>query len=442
MTQLSIFMSHLDHVLDGRTARLLDVARAIEQAGAHQCVFSEHVALAQVIEGEGEASKFPFQCGEHYPDPFVAMAAIAGATTRLRVSTGILIAPLRPAIVLAKMIATLDQVSNGRLDIGFGSGWHEPEFRAAGVDVKAAIKVMEEQVQACRALWAGGPSTFHGDYVNFDQLFCVPEPLQGAGLPVWLAGPPTAKGADRVVRLGEGWLPFGNVDADGVAARPRFHPRGRGAPRQARGLDWNPRRPADEAGGVVAGNARHRFRGRAGTGRGGIDISAAAGLALCEAPRRDRARRRGRAAANGRAMSIEDEWAIRKLACQYAEAVDGGDGAALAALFTEDGALESPRGRLTGSAALAGVPAGVRERYRKTFHAVLNQVATVDGDRATAMTYGIARHLLDAPAGNSFCYEMTIRYADTLVRSPAGWRFQQRVLHVDWTHVYQINPGD
>jgi probable F420-dependent oxidoreductase len=214
--RLSIFMSHLDHVICGRNARLVDIARMVEDTGAYQVVFSEHVALAEKIEGVGEAAKFPFEPEENYPEPLVTLAAIAGATKTLRLATGILIAPLRPAIVLAKMAATLDHVSDGRLDLGFGSGWHIPELEAAGVNPAQALEAMEDTLGACRALWAGGPASYRSKTVNFERLFCRPSPLRGPDLPVWLAGPPTAKSADRIARLGQGWLPFGNLVPDDI----------------------------------------------------------------------------------------------------------------------------------------------------------------------------------------------------------------------------------
>ncbi|MDB5429370.1 MAG: family F420-dependent class oxidoreductase [Caulobacter sp.] len=215
--KLAVFLSHVDHLIDGDNARLVEMGAIAEQAGADQIVLSEHVALAQVIEGKGEASKFPFQADENYPEPLITLAAIAGATSSIRLATGILIAPLRPAIVLAKMAATLDHVSKGRLDLGFGSGWHEPELRAAGVDPDLALQVLENNLLACRALWAGGPASFSSSTLSFERLVCRPTPLSGANLPVWLAGPPTDKGADRVARLGQGWLPFGNLTADDIA---------------------------------------------------------------------------------------------------------------------------------------------------------------------------------------------------------------------------------
>jgi probable F420-dependent oxidoreductase len=215
--KLAVFLSHVDHLIDGDNARLVEMGVIAEAAGADQIVLSEHVALAQVIEGKGEASKFPFQADENYPEPLITLAAMAGATSRIRLATGILIAPLRPAILLAKMAATLDHVSRGRLDLGFGSGWHEPELRAAGVDPERALAVMEDNLLACRALWAGGPASFSSPSISFERLVCRPTPLRGADLPVWLAGPPTAKGAARIARLGQGWLPFGNLTADDIA---------------------------------------------------------------------------------------------------------------------------------------------------------------------------------------------------------------------------------
>ena len=214
--ELSIFLSHLDHVLEGRNARLLEIARTAEDEGADQVVLSEHVALASVIAGEGEAAIFPFPPEENYPEPVTTLAAIAGVTTSLRLATGILIAPLRNAPLLAKAVATLDHLSEERLDLGLGSGWHVPELWSAGVDPASRLAVLEETLLACRELWSAGPASFDGRHVKFDNLNCVPKPLSGANLPVSLAGPPTPAGLDRVARLGQGWLPLGNLDADAI----------------------------------------------------------------------------------------------------------------------------------------------------------------------------------------------------------------------------------
>lgn len=136
-----------------------------------------------------------------------------------------------------------------------------------------------------------------------------------------------------------------------------------------------------------------------------------------------------------------DEAALRRLAYLYAQAFDGNDGELLAAIFTPDGRIEAPNGRFEGEAALRGAPAIVAGRYLRTFHAVLNQLCEVAGDRAAAVTYGIARHLLPAPGGGFFCREMTLRYVDDCVRTADGWRFARRQLRLDWQHDYAVDPG-
>ena len=136
-----------------------------------------------------------------------------------------------------------------------------------------------------------------------------------------------------------------------------------------------------------------------------------------------------------------DEADIRRLACRYAQAFDSNDGDLLAAIFIPDGAIEAPNGRFVGSEALRGAPAIVASRYLRTFHAVLNQTIEIDGDRASALTYGIARHLLAADGGGFFCREMTLRYADDCVRTDAGWRLARRRLLLDWTHEYPVTPA-
>lgn len=218
MVSVAIFASHCEHIVGARGERLVDLVRMLDDAGAHQVVFSEHVVLASEIEAHGPGGlPFPFPPDHNYPEPLIALAAAAGATSRIRLGTGILIAPMRPAVVLAKMAATLDVLSGGRLDLGLGAGWHGPELRAAGVDPAQAMQVLEDTVGACRALWAGGPVSFRSPTISFDGLNCYPQPLSGPDLPVWLAGPPTRANARRVARLADGWLPFSNLAPEAIA---------------------------------------------------------------------------------------------------------------------------------------------------------------------------------------------------------------------------------
>jgi uncharacterized protein (TIGR02246 family) len=134
-----------------------------------------------------------------------------------------------------------------------------------------------------------------------------------------------------------------------------------------------------------------------------------------------------------------DVIAVRQLAERYAVAVDRHDGAMFAAQFTEDGVLIAMRGDFVGRERLAAVPPMLRDIYRSTFHAVLNQVVDFDGDDAAGETYCIARHYYDDPVGRTACYEMTIRYQDRFRRVNGTWLIARRELAVDSTHRYPVD---
>lgn len=135
---------------------------------------------------------------------------------------------------------------------------------------------------------------------------------------------------------------------------------------------------------------------------------------------------------------IADELALRRLAERYAIAVDSVQGDEFAQVFVPDGVLESPTGTFVGRAALSDIPRQVRGRYTKTFHAVLNQLASIRGDEAEAQTYCIARHLFEPRPGETLCYEMTIRYQDQFCRLQGDWYFTRRRLIVDWMQTLPV----
>ena len=132
-------------------------------------------------------------------------------------------------------------------------------------------------------------------------------------------------------------------------------------------------------------------------------------------------------------------YALRLLADRYAVAVDRRDGDALAALFTEGGVIDAPRGRFNGRAAIRKLTDMMTQLYDKTFHGVLTQVANISGERAKAETYCIARHFRQDNAGAYSCHEMTIRYQDECVSRNGVWLFAQRVLAIDATHSFAID---
>jgi len=161
---------------------------------------------------------FPYPPEEPWPEPLVVLAAMAGVTTRVRLSTGILIAPLRPAVLLAKTAATLDVLSGGRLDLGVGSGWQREEFWASGIEWADREQRLDDTVAACRVLWRDAPASFTSPTVSFADIWCRPAPLQPGGIPVWFGGGATARVARRIATLGDGWLPMAGMPVDELAS--------------------------------------------------------------------------------------------------------------------------------------------------------------------------------------------------------------------------------
>lgn len=217
--QVSIGLSHLERIVGGKCERLLELAQAVEAAGADQLAFSEHVTLTRVITDEpgSRDGSFPFPGDHPYPEPLITLAAVAAVTHRVRLSTNVLIAPLRPAVLLAKMAATLDCLSGGRLDLGVGTGWHREEFAALGVPLERRAARMDDTIRACRQLWRNQPASFTSPTVSFTDMYCSPSPLQ-RDLPIWFGGGANTAMALRVVELGNGWSPIGSTDPAQVRA--------------------------------------------------------------------------------------------------------------------------------------------------------------------------------------------------------------------------------
>jgi probable F420-dependent oxidoreductase len=157
---------------------------------------------------------------------------VAASTTKIRIATGIVIAPLRPAPVFAKSVATLDALSHGRLDLGVGAGWQRAEFEAAGIPFESRFARMDDTLNACLRLWQGGPVDFESATSSFHQVWCHPVPAQPGGPPIWFGGGTVGANARRIATLGSGWLPPGGATSEHVSAgvaglRRYFTERGR-----------------------------------------------------------------------------------------------------------------------------------------------------------------------------------------------------------------------
>jgi len=203
------------NVLGFGTARgAADMARAAESAGFESVWTVEHV-----IYPDGYTSKYPYDASGRMamtadtplPDPLVWLTWVAAHSERLRLATGILILPQRNPLILAKELATLDDLSGGRLELGIGVGWLEEEFHALGVPFERRGKRTDEYVAAMRALWDADHAGYTGEFVNFSGASSNPKPVdrggrQGTRVPIHVGGH-TEVAARRAGRLGDGFFP-------------------------------------------------------------------------------------------------------------------------------------------------------------------------------------------------------------------------------------------
>jgi probable F420-dependent oxidoreductase len=176
----------------------------VEQRGLSSLWLTEHTHIPvdhTPYPGGGELPVFY----KRILDPFVALAAVAQATRKVRLGFGISLVPQREPIATAKAIASLDWISGGRVDFGIGAGWNQPEVENHGIPFDRRFKVMREHVEAMRALWTQEEASFAGEFVSFDRVWSWPKPVQDP-LPVYVGG--NGDGAlKRVARYGNHWLP-------------------------------------------------------------------------------------------------------------------------------------------------------------------------------------------------------------------------------------------
>ena len=176
----------------------------------------EHVVLLDKY-----VSKYPYSTGAFpvpmdtpFADPFVTLGYAAAYTSRVKLITGICLVPEHNPLVLAKVVATLDQVSGGRFTLGVGVGWLEEEFNAIGVPWERRAQRTREYIEAMRCLWRDAHSTYKGEFVKFENVRSYPKPVRG-GVPIWFGGE-SGPALKRVADYGDGWCGF-NLSAGEAA---------------------------------------------------------------------------------------------------------------------------------------------------------------------------------------------------------------------------------
>jgi probable F420-dependent oxidoreductase len=184
---------------------LVELGRAAEDLGFDDLCMGEHVVAADVAPTW--APRAPHSPTETFPEPLTMFAALAVATTRVRLVSCILIAPLRPPALLAKTAATVHALSNGRLVLGVSVSWMQPEYAALGVPFDQRGERMDDLVRACRALWSNSPASFRSDSVEFSDVYCEPRPAHVDDIPFWFGGVCTPRLVRRIADWGQGFLP-------------------------------------------------------------------------------------------------------------------------------------------------------------------------------------------------------------------------------------------
>jgi len=202
---------------DGRLHEVVDLARAAEEAGVDTLIAVDHVVMGERLD-RYLWGPFPFtDLTTPWPEPLTTLAAIAGATSRVRLATGIVIAALRAPALFAKTVATLDVLSRGRVDLGVGTGWQKEEYDACQLDFDRRGALLTETVAACRALWTQSPASYAGREIRFRDIWCHPQPVQPGGIPVWFSGTLNRANLARMTELGDGWIPIMGESLEGMS---------------------------------------------------------------------------------------------------------------------------------------------------------------------------------------------------------------------------------
>jgi probable F420-dependent oxidoreductase len=193
----------------GMPAMLSHLAKTAEQCGFESIWTVEHVVIPKGFKSQYPYSrdgKLPGGEDVPIPDPILPLAFAAAVTSKLKLGTGVVILPQRHPLYLAKEMATLDQLSQGRALLGIGSGWLEEEFQSLGLDFHTRGARTDEAIQALRALWRDNESNFHGKHFNFGPVKSYPKPVQSGGVPIHVGGHSPAA-ARRAGRYGDGFFP-------------------------------------------------------------------------------------------------------------------------------------------------------------------------------------------------------------------------------------------
>ena len=204
---------------------LTAMAKAAEDGNLDMIALNDHIVVPTDI-----ASAYPYTNNGVWPgaaageclEMVTAGSFIAAATQRIRILTSVLVVPYRPAVLAAKMLATVDVLSEGRLTVGCGAGWMSEESTALGVPpFNERGAVTDEYIAAFKELWSAKSPRMDGSYVKFEDIIFEPKPIQDPHPPIWVGGESSAA-IKRAARIGDGWYPSNHNPANLLNTPQRF----------------------------------------------------------------------------------------------------------------------------------------------------------------------------------------------------------------------------
>ncbi len=195
-----------------KASELVRFAQQAEALGFYCLTVADHVVVPKNI-----SVPYPYTVDGKYPgtgyhlETLTTMSYLAGATKRIRFVTSVMILPYRNPIVTAKMLASLDVLSGGRVIVGAGVGWMKEEFETIRTEsFEERGKVTDEYIAAFRELWTSDNPRYDGKYCSFSDIVFLPKPVQKPAIPIWIGGH-SKQAIRRAARLGDGWHPIGGV---------------------------------------------------------------------------------------------------------------------------------------------------------------------------------------------------------------------------------------
>ena len=203
--QVGLNILGAENLYGGAIRPVLDLAAGADRAGIDVISTGDHLGFnARAHAERRQTHNFPFPLEHDWYEPLSLLSSVAAVTERVLLNVSVLIATVRPPVLLAKQIATLDAISGGRTAIGMGVGWQEAEYTATNMPFDARFGRMEDTVRACRELWTKAPASFQGRDFAFEDFHSLPFPAQ-VRVPVIFGFGPSKRNFDRIARVADGW---------------------------------------------------------------------------------------------------------------------------------------------------------------------------------------------------------------------------------------------